>query len=237
MTPRQVHQRLAHAAAQRYRRSGFFAYRFALGKLGGDPVFAALLASGMIPQRARVLDLGCGQGVLAAWIDAARASFSAEQWPEGWPPPPDPSDFRGIELMPRYVERARTALGSLARIECADIRTVEFGKADVVFILDVLHYMNPTEQEQVLQRVRSSIGDAGRLLLRVGDAAGGWRFAMSRWVDAAVLFVRGPRSARLYCRSLQSWHDLLAICGFNAQPIPMSKGTPFANVLLVATPQ
>ncbi len=230
-------RRLAHAAAQRYRRSGLFAYRFALGKLGGDPVFAALLARGIIPQRARLLDLGCGQGVLAAWIDAARTSFRAEQWPEGWPPPPEPSEFRGIELMPRDVERAQAALGSLARIECADIRTAEFGRADVVIILDVLHYMNPTEQEQVLQRVRSSIGEAGRLLLRVGDAAGGWRFDMSRWVDAAVLYLRGHRSAHLYCRSLQSWHDLLANCGFSAQPIPMSKGTPFANVLLLATPQ
>jgi SAM-dependent methyltransferase len=237
VTPRQVLKRLARAAAQRYRRSGLFAYRFALGKLGGDPVFAALLARGMIPQRARLLDLGCGQGVLAAWIDAARASFRAEQWPAGWPPPPEPSEFRGIELMPRDVARARAALGSLARIECADIRTAEFGKADVVIILDVLHYMSPTEQEAVLTRVRSSIGDAGTLLLRVGDAAGGWRFNMSRWIDAAVLYVRGHRSARLYCRSLQSWKNVLADCGFGAQTIPMSEGTPFANVLLVATPQ
>jgi SAM-dependent methyltransferase len=205
--------------------------------MGGDPVFAALLARGMIPQRARLLDLGCGQGVLAAWIDAARASFRAQQWPEEWPPPPEPSDFRGIELMPRDVERAQAALGSLARIECADIRTAEFGKADVVIILDVLHYMNPTEQEQVLQRVRSAIGDAGRLLLRVGDAAGGWRFKVSRWVDAAVLHVRGHGSARMHCRSLQSWQDVLVNCGFSAQTIPMSKGTPFANVLLMATPK
>ena len=191
----------------------------------------------MIPQRARLLDLGCGQGVLAAWIDAAGASFRAKQWPERWPPPPDLSDFRGIELMPRDARRAQAALGPLARIECADIRTAEFGKADVVIILDVLHYMNATEQEQVLQRVRSSIGSAGRLLLRVGDAAGGWRFTMSRWVDAAVLYVRGHRRARLHCRSLQSWQQLLASCGFTAQPIPMSAGTPFANVLLVATPR
>lgn len=237
MTPRRMPGRLAHVAAQRYRQCGHFAYRFALGKLGGDPVFAALLERGMIPQRARLLDLGCGQGLLAAWIDAAGACFRARQWPEQWPPPPNPSDFRGIELMPRDVQRAQAALGSLARIECADIRTAEFGEADVVIILDVLHYMNATEQEQVLQRVRSSIGDAGRLLLRVGDAAAGWRFTMSRWVDAAVLYARGHRRVRLHCRSLQSWQELLARCGFIAQPIPMSEGTPFANVLLVATPR
>jgi SAM-dependent methyltransferase len=237
VTPRRLLKRMAHMAAQRYRPCGPFAYRFALGKLGGDPVFAALLEQGMIPPRARLLDLGCGQGMLAAWIDAARASFRAKQWPERWPPPPDLSDFRGIELMPRDAGCAQAALGSLARIECADIRTAEYGRADVVIILDVLHYMNATEQEQVLQRARSAIGDAGKLLLRVGDAAGGWRFTMSRWIDSAVLYVRGHRRARLHCRSLHSWQQLLASCGFTAQPIPMSAGTPFANVLLVATPR
>ncbi|MGH8253059.1 MAG: class I SAM-dependent methyltransferase [Steroidobacteraceae bacterium] len=237
MIPRQLLRRIARAAAQRYRRSGLFAYRFALGKLARDPVFAALLEHGMIPQRARLLDLGCGQGVLAAWIDAARASFHAQQWPKEWPPPPEPSDFHGIELMRRDVERARAALGASARIDCADIRTAEFGNADVVIIMDVLHYMNLTEQEQVLTRVRSSIGEAGKLLLRVGDAAGGWRFKMSRWVDAAVLYVRGHRRAQLHCRSLQAWKDVLANCGFSARSIPMSEGTLFANVLLVATPR
>jgi SAM-dependent methyltransferase len=237
VTPRRLLKRLAHVAAQRYRQCGVFAYRFALGKLDGDPVFAALLERGMIPPRARLLDLGCGQGVLAAWIDAAGASFRAKQWPERWPPPPDLSDFRGIEWSPRDAARAQAALGSLARIECADIRTAEYGKADVIIILDVLHYMNATDQQQVLQRVRSAIGDAGRLLLRVGDAAGGWRFTMSLLIDSAVLYVRGHRRARLHCRSLQSWHQLLASCGFIAQPIPMSAGTPFANVLLVATPR
>ena len=38
------------------------------GKLRGDPVYAALLAQGLLAGRARVLDLGCGQGLLAAWL-------------------------------------------------------------------------------------------------------------------------------------------------------------------------
>jgi 2-polyprenyl-3-methyl-5-hydroxy-6-metoxy-1,4-benzoquinol methylase len=145
--------------------------------------------------------------------------------------------FRGIELMPRDVERARHALGALAQIECADIRHAAYGEADVVIVLDVLHYLDPPAQEQVLQRVRASIGPAGMLLLRVGNAAGGWRFSMSRWVDAAVLSLRGHRQGRLYCRTLPAWLAALTSCGFTARAIPMSAGTPFANVLLVATPQ
>jgi SAM-dependent methyltransferase len=237
MTAGQVLKQLAHIAATRYRPSGRFAYYFARGKLGSDPVFAALLARGLIPEGARLLDLGCGQGLLAAWLDAARASHRGGQWPESWPAPPRLSAFRGIELMPRDVERARRALGALAQIECADIRSAAYGEADVVIVLDVLHYMDRSAQQQVLQRVRASIGPAGVLLLRVGNAAGGWQFRVSRWMDAAVLYLRGHRQGRLYCRTLPDWSATLAICGFAAQAIPMSAGTPFANVLLVATPR
>jgi SAM-dependent methyltransferase len=230
-------KRLVRVAADRYRPAGRFAYFFARGKLRRDPVFAALLARGLIPEGARLLDLGCGQGLLAAWLDAARASHTGGQWPEAWPPPPRLSAFRGIELIPRNVARARRALGALAQIECADIRSAEFGEADVVIVLDVLHYMEPFAQEQVLRRVRASIGLTGVLLLRIGDAAGGWRFRMSRWVDAAVLFLRGHRQGRLHCRTLPAWSVILTRCGFSVRAIPMSAGTPFANVLMVATPQ
>ena len=236
MTAVQLQQQLAHAAADRYRSSGRFAYYFARGKLGRDPVFAQLLANGLIPEGARLLDLGCGQGLLAAWLDAARASHGAGKWPEAWPAPPRLSAFRGIELMPRNVERARRALGALAQIECADIRGTAFGEADVVIVLDVLHYMDPSAQEQVLQHVRASVGPTGTLLLRVGNAAGGWRFSMSRWADAAALCLRGHRQGRLHCRTLPAWSATLESCGFTARVIPMSAGTPFANVLLVATP-
>lgn len=56
---------------------GRFAYHFARGKLGGDPVFLALLERGLLSDRARILDLGCGQGLLAAWLLAARRQFES----------------------------------------------------------------------------------------------------------------------------------------------------------------
>jgi hypothetical protein len=31
-----------------------------------------------------------------------------------------------------------------------------------------------------------------------------------------------------------AWRTLLSECGFDSEPVPMSDGTPFANVLLVA---
>ncbi len=225
---------LIDSAAEPYRAAGRFAWHFARGKLGGDPVFAGLLGLGLIPDRAHILDIGCGQGLLASWLLAAQQLHSRGVWHGPWPTPPTPASIRGIELMPRDVERAQQALGSAASFTAGDMRTIDFGKADVVVILDVLHYVAYPAQDDILRRVHDTLGPGGMLILRVGDAGAGLPFHVSLWVDQAVTFVRGHRKLRLHCRPLQEWHDTLTRLGFAVTALPMHKGTPFANMLLVA---
>ncbi len=229
---------LLEQATAPYRPLGKFAWHFARGKLGGDPAFAGLLQRGLIPARARVLDIGCGQGLLAALLGSLAGDSPAERaWPAGWAPPPSGTQVHGIELMPRDVERAQQALGHLgerARFTLGDMCTTTFTPADVVVILDVLHYVNEAAQEDVLRRVREALAPGGVLLLRVGDAAAGLPFKLSNWVDAVVFFFRGHSSSRLYCRPLGDWQALLQKLGFAVEAVPMHAGTPFANILLVA---
>lgn len=234
MTPDKFMPRLLDAASEPYRRSGRFAWHFARGKLGGDPAFRGMLERGLIPDGARVLDLGCGQGLLASWLLAARRLCEGGCWPQGWPEAPRTSALRGIELMPRDVERARNALGNQAEVVLGNMCNTSFGAADVVVILDVLHYVHYAEQDEVLRRCREALAPDGLLLLRVGDAAGGLPFHISNWVDHLVTFVRGHRLDRLYCRSLADWTSALQSLGFEVEPVPMHAGTPFANILLVS---
>jgi SAM-dependent methyltransferase len=227
-------RRLIDRAATPYRAAGRFAWHFARGKLGGDPVFAGLLEHGLIPDRARVLDIGCGQGLLASWLLSAKAMHAAGDWPAHWPPAPAPRALHGIELMPKDVERARQALGDAAMFTPADMRRADFGQADAVIALDVLHYISIAAQDDVLRRIRDALAPRGVLVLRVGDAGGGWPFRFSVWVDRVVTFVRSHRSSRLHCRPLADWQAALAGLGFAVRSLPMNKGTPFANILLVA---
>lgn len=230
-------RKLVDEAAAPYRAAGRFAWHFARGKLGGDPAFAGLLAHGLIDDRARLLDIGCGQGLLAAWLRAARTLHGRGEWPAAWPAPPQALSIHGIELMPRDVERARQALGTLdncATFTCGDMCHTDFGKADVAVILDVLHYVNIAAQSDVLRRVRDALLPDGRLLLRIGDAAAGLPFRLSFWVDHVVSFTRGHGRVRMHCRSLAEWHAALSELGFAVTSMDMHEGTPFANVLLIA---
>ncbi len=208
--------RLLDAATRRYRPAGRFAYHFARGKLLRDPVFAVILQNNWIAPESHVLDLGCGQGLLASLLLAADRG----------------SRVRGIELMPREAQRARIALGEAAEIVCEDIRQAAFGQPDVAVILDVLHYIAPADQELVLQRLRRALAPGGLLLLRVGDAAAGLPFRLSTWVDRAVVLVRRRRLDRLHCRTLAEWRGLLERLDFHVRVVPLRHGVPFANILL-----
>lgn len=231
---KQFLEKLIDTATEPYRSAGRFAWHFARGKLGGDPVFAGLLEHGLLPRGAHIVDIGCGQGLLASWLLSAQSLQEKGLWPANWPGAPKPASIHGIELMPRDVERARRALGNSARFTVGDMCRADFGKADAVVILDVLHYVNYAAQDDVLRRVRDALAPGGTLILRVGDAAAGLPFQMSVWVDRVVTFVRGHRNSRMYCRPLAEWQASLAALGFSVDTLPMNKGTPFANILLVA---
>jgi SAM-dependent methyltransferase len=234
--------RALHAdASDAYRAAGRYAWHFARGKLGGDPAFRGLLESGEIPPGARVVDVGCGQGLLASLLRSADRFDAEGRWPAAWPTAPSGTHYTGVEMFAPDVRRAESALGtppsasrSTARFVCADMTTTELPGCDVAVLLDVLHYVDPTAQERVLREAHRALRPGGRLLLRVGDASQRRAQAITRWIDGAVALWRTGRVAPIHMRPLAVWTALLQSIGFEVRSLPMSRGTPFANVLLVA---
>ncbi len=223
-------------AAAPFQSSGKFAYHYAYGKLGTDPIFRELLRRGSLPAQGHFLDLGCGQGSLFAWLLAARQLYEQGCWPHDWAPAPRPLSLRGIELMQSDVDRAARAFGTghpLVRIEQGDMNHADFGRPDLITILDALHYFDHAQQTHVLQRIHAALPPGGVFLTRIGDAAGGLPFHVSNWVDHVVTFARGHRLPHLYCRTLSEWKKLLTGIGFDVASANMSAGKPFANVMLV----
>ncbi len=228
-------QRLLDRATQPYRSVGRSDYYWARGKLSGDPIFAALLDQRVLHDGASVLDLGCGRGLLAAWCLAAESLASAGQWQGD--APPRGVRFRGVELVAREVACGNAALqplfGNRVSLVAGDMRQAVMADIDAVAILDVLHYIPHAEQDRLLDRIRDALGSSGVFITRVGDAAGGWRFRFSQWVDRQMARLQGHPVAPTYCRPLAEWLQILQARGFAVQALPMSRGTPFANVMLI----
>jgi hypothetical protein len=88
---------LCAAAIRPYLTVGRFPYHYAQSKLRFDAVFLTLLRRGLIPDGARVIDLGCGQSLLASVLLAARRQFETDAWPQAWPAPPANLLLHGIE--------------------------------------------------------------------------------------------------------------------------------------------
>lgn len=237
MTTAEMPAQLLHAARAPYRAVGKFSYYFAGGKLAADPAYRAILERGLLQDRRRLLDLGCGLGLLASMLRAAERCSQDASWPQGWPAPPRGLSIRGIELRPATVARARRALGAVAEIVQGDIRVAEFGDADAIVMLDVLHYIDQRAQRALLERARATLPPGGLLLLRVGDADGGLRFRIGQWWDGAEMLARGRGLNRQYCRGLAAWRALLVACGFDCHVLSISDATPFANTLLCARPR
>lgn len=232
-----LHSRLVDRASQYYRGSGRFAFHFARGKLGADPVFMAMLERGLFPDNARILDLGCGQGLLAAWLFAGRQLYDAGEWPADWPAPPQLADIRGVDLLARDVQRARASLSIPAHFEEGNMLYVDYGQVDVVVIMDVLHYVDFAAQDDILRRVYAALPIGGLFITRVGDAGAGLRFKLSNWVDRTVAFLRGSRLRPMHCRLLQDWVQTLEQIGFSVEMVNMNGALPLANVMIIARPK
>lgn len=219
--------------------NGRWAWHWARGKLKYDPAFRSLLEQGLLLPAARVLDIGCGQGLVASLLNACAQVAATGTWPRDWAAAPSATAYTGIELMPRETRCAEAALGSLPfapRFITGDMRHTDLPACDLVVILDVLHYVNHAAQAQLLRRVRVALHHAqgpGRLLLHVGDVQKRRGWLASQWVDRIVTAVRGHRHPPRAGRPLSDWMALLLELGFTVQALPMSQGTPFANVLLV----
>jgi SAM-dependent methyltransferase len=229
-------KRLLDVATAPYLLFRFRDYYWARGKLFNDPMFTELLDRNVFPDRARVLDLGCGRGLLAAWLLAAERLAAEQQWTATCTPPKG-LQFRGIELAADEARRGNTALqavfGQRVALTAGDMRAVDMAGSDVIAILDVLHYIPSAEQDQLLDRIRAALGSGGLFVTRVGDAAGGWRFRVGQAVDCWMASLRNFRLARTWSRPLPEWRAALESRGFAVDALPMSSGTPFANVLLI----
>ncbi|MGX5819579.1 1-acyl-sn-glycerol-3-phosphate acyltransferase [Chitinophaga lutea] len=110
----------------------------------------------LLPREGRIMDIGCGYGFMSYMLHFLS---------------PD-RQILGVDYDAEKIAVAQHCYlrGGQLRFEAADITTCELEHQDAFVLLDVLHYLQPAQQEQVLQRCIAKLNPGGVIIVRDGDA-------------------------------------------------------------------
>ena len=197
-------------------------------------MYWAILYAQVLPQEGRLLDIGCGRGILLTLLDIARNLGDSTLAPPGWQPPGAHLELAGIELQASMAAVASQALGNAANIEVTSATAKPLPPARAMLLLDVLHYLTAAEQEILVARIADALEPGGILLVREADAALGTRFLLTRAAERFCALARGHWRQGFHFRSADAWQRLLEAAGLTVTERPMWAGTPYANRLLEA---
>ena len=193
-------------------------YHYVVGKLRRDPATRAIADLGALGD---VIDLGCGRGHLALYLLERGVA----------------TRVRGYDWDEEKVALAERASDGLdASFSTLDVRKADTAPGDTVLLVDVLHYMPSDAQDELLRRAADLVKPGGRLVVRDATAGAGWRSAFTLFVEWISMRIRFNLGERLSFRDVQrELVPVLEAKGFSCNVTPCWRGTPFANVLLVAS--
>lgn len=189
---------LPQRVRDRFRTLEAYPRMFARFKLRYDPLFAEL--PGMLPAERdirTIVDIGCGYGVPACWClekfkDARIIAMD-----------PDPERVRVASLV--LAERGRVTRGW-----APDMPPVPGETADVVLLLDMLHYLDDATVTALFRNAFQALAPAGLLVARhtISPAARpSWSWRLE------ILRIRAA-GQQAWCRSPERMVELLAGAGF-----------------------
>lgn len=227
-------RRLIELTARKYLPTGIVNWEFVRGKLKYDPLYLDLLKTNILPWRGLLLDLGCGRGILLAALQTAETLDTNGEWRAGWPSPPRGLAMTGIDMRAEHIAAARAALRENVELRRDDLRTCPLPSCEALLLLDVLFYLAPGEQQDLIARAAGALSPGGLLLIREADADAGWRFILTRCAERLCALARGRWRQRHHYRGAHVWKRLLESHGLAVRLRPMSAGTPYSNVLFVA---
>jgi len=209
-------------------------YHYVRSKLASDPLFGGV-AEALQGCEHPLLDLGCGIGLLAHYLDACGRNIA----------------YLGLDNDRGKIEQARLAAarGGLdgARFECVDlaeaIARIDSGTPapdsplahrGSVAILDVLQFLPPPAQAPLLRCAAACVAPGGRLVIRTGLAGRDWRARITRGVDQFSRLLRWMNTGPKAYPERGALDALLGEAGLSAHFSPLWGATPFNNWLVVA---
>jgi len=204
--------------ARRYAGCGIGTVRYVSAKLRRDPVHCDVLDIGEASGLGDVLDIGCGRGQLGVALLLAGQARSV----------------LGLDRSVAHLDQARRAAEGLAfAARVQDVASdAKLPVVDTVLIVDVLYQLVPAAQIALLRSAARVVRQ--RVLIRTLDPERGLRSAITLAFERAVRRFSPHSGEHVSPLPLGCLGDVLRREGFAVSVAPCWRGTPTANVLLVA---
>ncbi len=208
----QVIERAAERFAQAHPRYRYYArYKYRL-----DPVYRALCEQ--VPPDAELVDLGCGLGMLPIALGEAGRGRR----------------LCGLDWDADKIAVGQQAAASLPQVELVhkDIHTSGVPSADVVTLIDVLHYYPASEQDALLAEVARALRPGGLLFIRETDPARQGGAGLTRFIERAMVRLGWNVGPAVRYRPLDELAAALSRLGFSVSQAELAATTHPGNVLL-----
>ena len=220
LSPRAKQRSLARTISARYPTP--FLRHYTYWKIVTDPVYAAVWDVLADAPSLPLLDLGCGGGQFAFFIREC-----------GYTAP-----LAGVELDAEKVEiasRIAAAHHLDARFLAQDYRDIGEDHQGHVCLLDVLQYVPPDAQREMLARAARLVHQHGGLFIaRSGLRDDSMRYHITRMVDRFARAIRWIRAPLVDHPARETFEEVLGAAGLKVECRPLWGRTPFNNHLIIA---
>jgi 2-polyprenyl-3-methyl-5-hydroxy-6-metoxy-1,4-benzoquinol methylase len=168
----------------------------------------------------KLLDIGCGLGLLGQYLHECgnRAAYV------------------GVDPDGAKIDEARAA--AMAGALDFDFATVDAASlppfSGDVALIDVLHYLPESLQQQALTNAASRVAPGGTLVIRNVLRDASWRFRVTVAEERFLALLGWMRFATGHFPRREDIESPLAALGFDVRVEPLWGGTPFNSYLIVA---
>ncbi|WP_394845562.1 class I SAM-dependent methyltransferase [Pendulispora brunnea] len=174
----------------------------------------------MLTDEGRILDVGCGFGLFAAYFGQTQPKRS----------------IVGIDPNARRIDMAREVAKSIGctahRFHVGDVRDVPLqGSFDAAYVLDVMHHIPAEDQRPVLERLRDLLVPGGMLLIKDITTEPRFGLLFTEVLDRVMVGWKEPLAYRHH----QDWGAMLTSLGFKVRIVRVPDVLPYPHVVIAAT--
>ena len=118
--------------------------------------------------------------------------------------------------------------------QAADLRDLDPPAADLVLLVDVLHFLPHASQDALLRRLGRALPPGARMLIREVDASSGAAYRKAALREIASLLLPGRPHHVVHYRRVEDLRNALAAAGFEARDRSTRTTAARGRVLLEA---